>query len=421
MTAGVHVSRLRVIAPLGLALAWWGTCAAIFLSGWPIPYVRTNALSTIAMLAACAAFLTLGFLWASPKFLLTSRMEGGYSKAGTIGLIASVALIGPVVSTYSGFALDEVGAALSDQGAAFEQSTQRILEGTESRTGLLLVQAALAPFTLVALPYAALYWFEHRRRLPLLLLAFSVPAITSIMVGRDQQLGWSVIVLGATWIVYRMRSGIGIRGRDMIAIGSAGAVFSILFALRKSSRGATGPVCPPGSSACLGLVEERTIFEAAFQSMAAYMSQGLEGLGRALNAEWVFGGGLAHSPAVYDLLSRTFGFTQAPTVSTQLGDVAWSATWYWSTAIMSLANDVPWLLIPFVYLFSGMLLGSSWTAALRDGDFLSLGVFVLTWLGVIYTPQNLQLAASGPTYIGYVILVVIYLTRNSLRALHRQQ
>lgn len=411
----VVVPRSRILAPLVFVLIWWCICTTMFVMGWPIPYVRTNVILVVSMIFSCAIFLSVGFICATPKSLSAAPMRSTYSRPAIFGLLASVVLIGPIVSTYSGFALDEVGTALADQGAAFEQSTQRILEGTESRTGLLLVQAALAPFTLVALPFAAIYWFENRRGLPAFLVALGVPVVTSVMVGRDQQVGWSLIVLGATWILSRIRRGIGIRGRDVAAIGAIVAIFSVLFALRKSSRGASGPVCPPGATQCLGLAEDRNIFEAAFQSMSAYMSQGLEGLGRAFNAEWVFGGGLAHSPAVYDLLSRIFGFTEAPTVSTQLGDVEWSATWYWSTAIMSIANDVPWALIPIVFFFLGLLLGSSWVWALREGDFLSLGVFVLTWLCVIYTPQNLQLAASGPTYIGYVVLVTVFLIRNAMR------
>ncbi|GGD75386.1 hypothetical protein GCM10007269_18040 [Microbacterium murale] len=336
-----------------------------------------------------------------------------------IGVAASVLLMFPAISAYSGYSLTDVSSALADQGAAFEQSSQRILEGTDSRTGLLLVQSLLAPLTLVALPLAALYWFERRRGLVVFLIALAVPVVTSIMVGRDQQLGWALIVVGAAWVISRYRRDIGIRWRDMIVLVGSAVIFALLFAMRKASRGLEGAFCPPGAVECLGMREERTLFDAAFQSMASYMSQGMEGLGRAFETEWAFGGGLAHSPAVNDLLARLFGFQEAPSVSAQLGEVGWSATWYWSTAITSFANDIPWILIPFLFILQGLVLGSSWVSSLRDGDFLSVGVFVLTWLGVLYTPQNLQLAASGPTYIGYVVLLLAYIFRAGLRQLDR--
>ena len=397
--------------PLNVVLIWWFSCLSLFLLGWPIPYYQTNVVSVILMMVACATLLCIGFAWARPRVRITSQLSARFSRATILGVLLSVVLMAPTISAYSGFSLGEVGAVLADQGAAFEQGTQRILEGSASRTELLLAQSAAAPFTLVALPYAALYWFEQRRGLLLFLAALAVPLIVSIMVGRDQQLGWSVVVVAAAWLVSRYRRGIGIRVRDVLAFSGVGVLFSILFAWRKDSRGNTGAFCPPGATECLGTVEGRNVFEAALHSVSSYATQGYEGLGRAFDTEWVFGGGISHAPAVHGLLQKLLGFQTSPTVTTQLTSVGWSDTWYWSTALPSLANDIPWLLIPFVFLFQGLLLGSSWARALRHGDFLSVGVFVLTLLGLAFTPQNLQLTASGPTYLGYLILVSVYLVR----------
>lgn len=399
-------------APIRIALVWWSVCLAMFVAGWPIPYVRTNLLLVLLLIAACAAMLALGFHIAARRSPTPLPTRSRIPVPVAIGVLCTLALVGPVSTAYSGFGLHELGAALANQGAAFEQGTQRILEGSDSRTGLLLVQTILAPLTLVALPCVAFYWFEHRRGGLLFIAALAAPIVTSILVGRDQQLGWSVVLVGTAWLISRARRGLRVRVWAVVVLAIAAVAFALAFAARKLSRSIPGPLCPPGAKGCLFESAPPGPIEAAVAYVAGYASQGFEGLGRAFYTDWAFGGGFAHAPALNDLLIRYLGIDRTPTVSTQLTSVGWSDTWYWSTALPNLANDIPWLLIPFVFLAEGALLASSWRRSLRTGDWLSVGVFSLTFLGVLFTPQNLQLAASGPAYVGYLVLLALYLGRS---------
>ncbi|WP_159600682.1 hypothetical protein [Agromyces humi] len=423
-TLGSFARRL----PITLALSWWAFAYLLWLVGWPIRYPTTNALQVTLLVVACGAAAVLGFSavrWArgqavSPTVTSAIR-DDRLPLPVVIGVVGALALVPVTVSTYSGFGLAELGDALSDQAAAFDQASQRILEGSASRSGLLLLQAALAPFTLSAIPYLALAWFERRRHGLVLLLALAPPIVISIAVGRDQQLGWSMVLVGASWVLSRVRRRMPLRVGGVIALALAAAIAMTIFVSRKFARFAGAIICPPGAETCLGgSANGGSDVESGLAVLSSYASQGFEGLGRALNAQWQFGGGLSHAPALQAQISALFGWPLPTTVSSQLNELGWSDSWYWSTGMTGIANDVPWVLIPLVFLVQGALLAATWRRALLAPDWLTVAVFTYTWLGLLFTPQNLQLTVSGPSYVGYLVLVTCYLIRGALDSTRTQ-
>lgn len=432
----------RTTFPLLAALAWWVACYLVYLVGWPVPYVRTNVLMVTLLLLACAIGLLVGYICirphrpaptSSPPLAVSASSEattaplpsgapGAVATSGApstpervpfpvvAGVVALVALVGPVVSTYSGFRLGQFDEALLDQGAAFSLGSNRILEERAGRTGLLAVQTVLAPLTLLALPFLSALWFERRRGGLLLIAAVAVPVVTSIMTGRDQQLGWSGVMVVAGWLVSRWRRQRYVEVRDVVLAVILSAIGAVAFAARKASRMSLAQVCPPGATSCVFVDGPPTLAETTGYYVGSYAAHGFEGLGRALEATWAFGGGMSHAPALSSIIYPLSGF-QPVTVSSQLDALGWSDTWYWSTALTSIANDVPWVLIPLVFVAQGLVLAASWRRAVAAGDALSVAVFALTWLGVLFTPQNLQLTASGPSYVGYLVLVAVFVGR----------
>jgi hypothetical protein len=156
------------------------------------------------------------------------------------------------------------------------------------------------------------------------------------------------------------------------------------------------------------------------ETLASYASQGFEGLGHAFNATWSFGGGYSHSPAVASIVKSVFGVTHHEVVTEQLTRLGWSSTGLWSTGFAAIANDVPWVLVPLVLAAQGALLALAWKAALSEGDWLSTAVLAYTFFTLLFMPLTLQLATSGPLYVGYTVLVAAFLIRIAVRSVRHR-
>lgn len=409
-------------APLFICIFWWVFCYTLFFMGWPIPYRQTNLLQVTLIFFASGLAMSIGY------YSFSYKPKQKYSQARAkpsrwlpIGVTASAILVVPIVATYSGFSIDQFSEALNSQGDAFALGTERINEGSNTRLTLLAIQTLLAPVTLVALPYAAYYWFYYHRGLAYFVVALLIPIVTSIFLGRDQQLGWSAIMVGIAWLLARYRNEKHIRLIHLLVTAIAGSVFFLFFAIRKSSRGNATELCLPGADTCISGDIDANLIEVVMAYSTSYATQGLEGLGRAFDTTWFFGGGLSHSPALHSILAGPLHLGAPNTVSAQLWNVEWSPTWYWSTAFTTLANDIPWLLIPLLFFLVGVLFRASWERSLVEGDYLSVGVFALTMLTVLFVPQNLQIVQSGPTYIGFWALVLLFIGRGAHEEMTRRR
>ncbi|TFD63135.1 hypothetical protein E3T39_00020 [Cryobacterium suzukii] len=409
------VSSQSRLLPLKVFTSWWALCFVFYIVGWPIDYVRTNAVWVTLLTGACLLGAIGGYAAAVARHPFRTDSPASDWRVPwvvRIGLVASLVLVFPLASVYSGFSVLDVGSAIQNQGAAFAQASERMSEGLGARTGILLLQSALAPFTLSVIPFLSLAWFEGRRHGILLVLALVAPLTTSFLVGRDQQIAFSLIVLSGAWALSRVRRRLPLRWREVTVLALVAVAMIISFGARRLARNSVDPICAPGGATCTIDHSYPNVFEAAWVNIMSYATQGFEGLGRAMDATWVFGGGFSHSRAVESLLSKTFNFESAPVVTSQLDSLGWSGTGYWSTAFTSIANDVPWILIPLVIFFQAFLLGSAWRRSLRQADWLSTSVLCYTWLAMMFVPQNLQLAVSGPIYLGYIMLVALYLLRS---------
>jgi hypothetical protein len=280
---------------------------------------------------------------------------------------------------------------------------------------LVVAQTICAPLTMAVVPYLSLRWFETRRFLVPLLIVLAAAVSTSIMVGRDFQLFLAAILVACSWVVARVRRRVGFSWKDAAVLGGGSLLLLLLFGLRKWQRMSEQAFCAPGVDSCQVLHGKWSLWDSISVTLASYASQGFEGLGHALNATWAFGGGYSHSPAVAAIFNSVFGERQDPVVTLQLDGLGWSSTGYWSTGFASIANDVPWVLIPLVLAAEGVLLALSWRATLKDGDWLSTAVFAYTFFTLLFMPLTLQLATSGPLYVGYVVLIVMFIIRSMLR------
>lgn len=364
-------------------------------------------------MAATSLCAFVGFSMACRPSVPAARIRArqSISLVPLLGLVCGLILIAPMSTTYSGFSLAQFGDALENQGQAYSDATAKITEGTQSRSGIVAVQTLLAPLTLTSLPFFAFEYFENKRYRLLFSLTLVSPVVWSVLVGRDQQMGLSILLLSGAWVLAKARRGQGLSKRQILIATPIALMGLIAFGARKLARNPEAAMCAPGADVCTIPHLYPSLWESTWVNAVSYASQGFEGLGRALGATWNFGGGFSHSPALIGLLDPLLGTSSLYRVSDQLEGLNWSAGGYWSTALTAIANDVPWPLVPAVVGCMAALLGASWRSALQHADWLSISVFGYTLVALFFIPQNLQLAVSGPTYIGYLALVVLYLAR----------
>lgn len=415
-----HVPLTASRRPIRIAMVWWASCFAIYAVGFPIDYSRHNFYWVTALLAGSVLFALLGYrLGTGTELVVLGPATWKLPIPVIVGFIASLVLVVPMSDAYAGISVFDVGKALSNQASAYSLAAAQAAQGFDSRSGIVVAQAVLAPFTLGVIPFLALAWFEARKHGLLLLMAVLAPAVLSIVTGRTQQIGTTAVVILGALVLSLVRRGRKLRWFQIVGMVLLAFVLTIAFGAQKLARIAGYPLCVPGESVCRAPGID--LLQGAWLEIASYSSQGFEGLGHALDATWTFGGGLSHSAALESMLASFLQFEPPPVVTSQLNMLGWSSTGYWSTGLASIANDVPWVLVPLAVGFQAVILGFSWRSAVRDGDWISSAVFCYTWLSILFIPQNLQIAVSGPTYVGYLILLLVYAGRSVHRQLNRSR
>ncbi|HVC77689.1 MAG TPA: hypothetical protein VND96_14350 [Candidatus Micrarchaeaceae archaeon] len=396
--------------PLTIASTWWVVCFALYLSPWPIAYTHHNALGVTLLMAGTVFCSVIGYrIGVGAESLLPGLTAWHVPVPVVIGFLGVLILVVPTVESYSGYGLFDIGRALANQAAAYSLASQRIAEGFSHRRGVVVAETLFAPFTLSVLPFLALSWFNARKHLALFGVSLVVPVYVGLLEGRSVAFGTAGIVLGAAWLVSRVRRRMRLHRWEIAALIVVAIVLTIGFGAQKVNRIHGGPICPPGTATCASGLD---LVDAAIVIFASYASQGFEGLGHALDARWVFGGGISHSPAIVSMVDGLFHLQPRHVVTSQLAGLGWSDTAYWSTALTNIANDLPWPLVPIAIGLQAAILGVAWRSVVERADWLSMALFCYTWLGILFVPQNLQLALSGPTYLGYITLVIWFFARS---------
>lgn len=412
------VTRSKSRRPLTLVVIWWILCFGLYLTNVSIAYSHRSLFGVTALFAAATACTLVGYrIGAGNDEFVANHQRWKLPKPVIIGFIASIVLIVPMSQAYAGVSVLDVGSAIADQANAYNLASAKVAQGLGARSGIVIAQTVFAPFILASTPFLALAWFEARKHGVLFLIALLAPALLSLVTGRTQQIGTAAIVVGAAWILSLIRRGRTLRWPHILTLSIGAVVLMLAFGAQKLARIAGFPMCVPGETTCRGT--NIGLVEGTWVEISSYASQGFEGLGHALDAVWNFGGGFSHSGALESMLAGLFQFQPPAVVTSQLDSLSWSSTGYWSTGFASIANDVPWILVPVVVGFQAVVLGLSWRASVRDADWLSVAVFSYTWLSLLFMPQNLQVAISGPSYLGYLGLLIFYLGRWAGRRVSR--
>lgn len=398
-------------SPMKWIIVWWGFCMLLFVSGWPIQYSQTNFGKVLLLVLASAALAVIGFRSGRGRGARPTGRVQNVSRAMLLGLLLSLILFVPTVQAYAGLELGQVGSAVQDQSGAYQQTSEVIQEGSSSRWVLLALNTLVAPLTIGVIPYFVLRAVETssvRDRL-LAIISIAPSLLMSLLTGRTQAVGVVVVVAAASLLLAGERTGKGLSLKRWLQIGGLGLVLFILLAWRTQERGGGNSGCLPGQLNCADQTSGPT---ESFVTVTSYASQGFEGLGRAMEGTWSFGGGFSHSPALRNLVDTfTDLHLNTNTITSQLPQHGWHDHWYWSSGWSQLANDIPWLFIPFFVGAIATLCGAAWRRAVWSGDWLSVAVYSYLFLALAFMPQNYQLGASGPMYVGVLFLAVVFVIR----------
>lgn len=412
------------LTPARVIFLWWALCLGLFLLNWPVAYTRPH-LGFVLMIWAGTLLLSAaayGMATRSAARILSQGQQqeplGNFAmRLPKVGVALSLMLLPLTVVNYSGLSIGEFDLALRDTATVYWATGETLSAGRASRTAFVVVLAVANLFALTSLPYFAFAWFRYRTASGWLVLSILPFAVMAIFTGRDYYIG-----LPATIIVVSALAGT----RGYVILRRVGVVLGIFIgalivwaiAQRRNDRSSYGRTnltleqCGPGTI-CDGSEPEGLV---AF--FASYATQGLQGLGVARDAVWHFGWMVAHSPP----LSQVLGADTSLTVSGQLNQLGWSSSGLWSTGLTKIANDVPWILVPFVVAALFALFGKLWLASqLTVVHPVTVTVLAYTGYLLLFMPQNLTLAIDGPRYFAYLALTAFWLLHNLASKRHQRR
>ncbi len=407
-TAGNRwLSRRRASRlPLAAVIAWWLGTFLVYLSPWPLNYWHVNVGWVAVLWLACCLGLTMG--WFYGESLVPRRATRPVAWLPWVGLLLSWLLLPVLVRSYSAFSIFDLGRAIADQRAAYLLASD-VIAGEAAQRRLLTVLVSVANLAiLTSVPWFALAWISRGSRGWALALSAAPSIILAILSGRDSALGPLVIVVAsAVLVAIGTRSLSAGRGAFLATAALLGLAF--MFAWRRIARanvsGYVYSTCSPGTDCTEAVLP--TDFLSGLHGALGYASMGFEGLGHALNAQWVFGGGYSHSAALTGLL----GSPSLEVVQEQLDSLGWSSLGLWSTSLSWIANDVPFAMIPLLMVAVGAFVSRVWADATRLTDPINLTVFAYSMYVLIYMPLNFTIGASGPVYVAFLGLVLLWALR----------
>lgn len=457
------------LLPLVIILSWWVLGFISFAVGWPIEYPKTNFVGVTALFLSTFVLVLFAFSYSQTfklrnldKTITTQNTAIVLIKFATILSLVSVV---PFIEIYSGYHTWDFFEAVVNQGKAFYLATERINEGSKSRTFFLIFQVIIAPLVMATIPFITIQWLKKRVTPYWVLLALLPGFLKSIYTGRDFPFISSMFVFIATLLIVTAIFGIKSKEfvKSIVTLAALLFIGIIFFILRKTSRydvdqiphlnelekkhaseaiSQNQSLSPPGSvdsvvqsvnlnpgpstapsSESVEIVQNGLSSFTHFTdqlsqwinsnliTIGSYVSQSFEGLSRALEGTWRFGGGFSHAPSINQFVSGITNPNGVKVITDQLVNFGWSDTANWSTGLSWLANDIPWIVVPLVIALQALLLGYAWKQSVETQDWLFMTIFAYSFLSLFFMFQNLQITLNGPIYVGYISLLVFAFVR----------
>jgi hypothetical protein len=415
--------RQLLMRPAWLGFGYLAFTVFLFQFG-PMVYPTEGRIWVLFFLLAALGIMCAGYIHGTKHAIPSSNFKATYAVIIGGSLLSLVALW-PSAEAYTGRSPLEVMDALANQSAVYSELGEQLKATEGTRTGVILLRILTQPFGYAAIPLSIILW--HRGWVPK--ATFAVAAGTylvfSILRGTDREVADVLVLVGAAVLVRlarRKARGLPAPALPLKKIGAVMlAIVAIIGALtafssRKEGRlGTISEFCMASSGACANYSNPLVAFLPDQQKFGAtmtttYLTNGYYGLQIALSKPWQSTFGLGHSSGLMRLYEAfSADKTLAPRTFNDRGaEDGWPASYFWSTMITSIANDVsfPGTLI-FLFAF-GMLWVRSWAHATVGFSDPAVVVFCLCMQTIFYFSANLQVLLTLDGYSTVVVWLVIW-------------
>ena len=149
-----------------------------------------------------------------------------------------------------------------------------------------------------------------------------------------------------------------------------------------------------------------------------YLTNGYQGLSYALRLpfKWCFG--IGNNQFLISNFRDAFGLDVSNlSYLHRIEEVfPWQEWHNWHTLYTWLANDVPFLLLPLVFLFYGFLFASSWIDSIEKHNPYAIMIFCFFVIRIVYLSANNQVLSLSQSFIAwYIALFMWFISRNGRR------
>lgn len=408
--------------PMKVVMYYLVTTFALFLIwpiNWPIYSWEQWAFLTFYV-ALCFGTLMILFK-AGARGVATPLESGPPARLLIAGALLAITLLIPSSYFYTGQWPWEVLSALQQQGDAYRRFQEQLVETTGQRGPIALARAFAAPLTFAVLPLGLIHWRSLSWGMRGLVLATAACAVIfSLMRGTDREMAELFIVSASAFLIVVGRDS-SVAATIRLAIRRYWKAFAVaavllvvaasLFTVRKAERlGQVHTVCANDSRICADLdapaiswLDERAKFSTSIFILSS--CSGYYGLALGLEKDFRSTFGFGHSPYVLAAYRQLTGdeSLQARAYTSRNFFDGWSPDFYWSTAILWIANDVGFIGAVLVLALVGYAWGRSWRDATAGRNDAAAVVFCIIMLAMFQLPStNSVLSALD----GYLILIV---------------
>jgi hypothetical protein len=401
---------VRLLPIVFFELYLTGTVLLFAFGPWPFPVQDGTRLYAFLALAHLA--LLLGYLKG------ITRPAGGYSSAvsirrlAVISLIVTAALFLPTVSFRTGSLLPNITAALTDAGAAFEESN--LMRQMELPLIEYLRFIVAVPLSLL-LPVTVFFWsrLSHPLRIGCVLSLLTIPA-TFVAMGTNKAIADIVLLLPWLLLASYLAGNLKVtltRATVAVAVSaSLFAMFIVFFSFTQLTRSGSGSrfgyfphIRARADYNNLLLRGLSPDVQTGVLGLATYLSQGYYGLYLSLDKPQVFSYGVGHSMFLYRQAARLPGMqwiVETP-YPVRIEEDGWSAYGLFASIYPWLASDLTFPGTLLVVFLIGRCFAISWTDTLAGSNPFAVAMFTQFLIMLYYFPANNQCLQSGESFSAF--------------------
>lgn len=388
---------------------------------WPVE----NATKLYSFLAVMHLFLYLGYASVIRKIKQYSHNDIAspirIPSLVAIGSLASlvVNLISYLLTRKESLGLIE---AVADPARAYAQTAASELM-KEATSPVSFIRFLFAPLILLAIPVGIMNW-ERISKIGKILVCSVIVSNLGIWLLTGRNKGLADLVLIIPWfIIARLVSKKWIPRRIEKSIILIIFVIAIIFFFSYFAENYEGRMGIYGSRmSLLGIdADYQNLFVSFFPDkmrygvagLISYATNGYYGLSLAMELPYRCCYGAGHSLFLHNIvLVRVFGLTSVMERSYPYRvemESGWLRLGHWHSIYTWLASDLSFYGVLFAVFIIGKTLAISWLDTVSGGNVFAPAVLYLTLMMVYYFPANNQVLAFADNFIGFWIIVALWL------------